>query len=137
MALAVGSRLGPYEVLTPIGAGGMGEVYRARDTRLERTVAIKLLPQHLSSSSELRQRLELHDLRWIADSLFWPFSPRALNASSTRDGRSRAVPRQAGFDPGFSLQLSESLVKQAGLERAAESGGIRLAALDTGGGCQR
>ncbi|HEY3205067.1 MAG TPA: protein kinase, partial [Thermoanaerobaculia bacterium] len=58
MTLASGSRLGPYEILAAIGAGGMGEVYRARDTRLERTVAIKVLPQHLSSSPDSRQRFE-------------------------------------------------------------------------------
>ena len=58
MTLAVGTRLGPYEILAPIGAGGMGEVYKAKDSRLERTVAIKVLPQHLSSSEEMRQRFE-------------------------------------------------------------------------------
>src|SRR5215475_10489109 len=58
MALAAGFRLGPYELLSPLGAGGMGEVYRARDTRLERTVAVKVLPSHLSSSPEIRQRFE-------------------------------------------------------------------------------
>src|SRR5437899_342302 len=58
MTLAAGSRLGPYEILSPLGAGGMGEVYRARDTRLDRTVAIKVLPTHLSSSPESRQRFE-------------------------------------------------------------------------------
>jgi len=58
MSLSAGSRLGPYEILAPIGAGGMGEVYRARDTRLERTVAVKVLPVHLSSSPESRQRFE-------------------------------------------------------------------------------
>ncbi len=58
MALANGTRLGPYEVLEPLGAGGMGEVYRARDTRLDRTVAVKVLPAHLASSPDLRQRLE-------------------------------------------------------------------------------
>src|SRR5215813_10023936 len=58
MALTPGSRLGPYEILSPLGAGGMGEVYRAKDTRLERTVAIKVLPQHLSASAEARQRFE-------------------------------------------------------------------------------
>src|SRR5213075_3096905 len=56
--LTGGTRLGPYEILSPIGAGGMGEVYRARDTRLERTVAIKVLPSHLSASPESRQRFE-------------------------------------------------------------------------------
>src|SRR5271156_782570 len=58
MTLASGAKLGPYEILSPLGAGGMGEVYRARDSRLDRTVAIKVLPSHLSGSSELRQRLE-------------------------------------------------------------------------------
>ena len=58
MALAAGTKLGPYEVLSPLGAGGMGEVYRARDTRLDRTVAIKVLPGNLTSDPNLRQRLE-------------------------------------------------------------------------------
>ena len=57
MTLDAGSKLGPYEILAPIGAGGMGEVYRARDTRLDRTVAIKVLPDHLSTP-EARQRFE-------------------------------------------------------------------------------
>ena len=58
MTISTGSRLGPYEVLSPLGAGGMGEVYKARDTRLDRTVAIKVLPSHLSSSEDVRQRFE-------------------------------------------------------------------------------
>ena len=58
MALASGTKLGPYEILAPVGAGGMGEVYRARDTRLDRTVAIKIVPAKLSSDPTLRQRLE-------------------------------------------------------------------------------
>ena len=58
MAILPGKRLGPYEVLSAIGAGGMGEVYRARDTRLDRTVAIKVLPPHLADSPELRERFD-------------------------------------------------------------------------------
>jgi len=58
MGLASGTKLGPYEIQSPLGAGGMGEVYRARDTRLERTVAVKILPAHLSSDPVLKQRFE-------------------------------------------------------------------------------
>ena len=58
MALSAGTRLGPYEIISAIGAGGMGEVYRAKDTRLDRTVAVKVLPSHLSSDPELKQRME-------------------------------------------------------------------------------
>jgi len=58
MPLTPGTRLGPYEITAPLGAGGMGEVYRARDTRLERTVAVKILPEHLSSNAELQARFE-------------------------------------------------------------------------------
>jgi serine/threonine-protein kinase len=58
MALAVGAKLGPYEVVSPLGAGGMGEVYRGRDTRLDRNVAIKILPAHLSDNPEARERFD-------------------------------------------------------------------------------
>src|SRR5215472_3826463 len=80
MPLASGTRLGPYEIVERLGAGGMGEVYRARDTRLERTVAIKILPQEISADPVRKQRFEreaktisslnhpnictLHDIGW-------------------------------------------------------------------------
>jgi eukaryotic-like serine/threonine-protein kinase len=58
MSHAPGTRLGPYEVLSPLGAGGMGEVYRARDTRLQRDVAVKVLPEHLADNSQALARFE-------------------------------------------------------------------------------
>src|SRR6516162_10072169 len=83
MPLASGTRLGPYEIVERLGAGGMGEVYRARDTRLERTVAIKILPQEISADPVRKQRFEreaktisslnhpnictLHDIGWQDD----------------------------------------------------------------------
>ena len=65
MAILPGRRLGPYEILSAIGAGGMGEVYRAKDTRLDRIVAIKVLPAHLADRPELRERFE-REARTIA-----------------------------------------------------------------------
>ena len=56
MSLDAGTRLGPYEIVGTLGAGGMGEVYRAKDTRLDRTVALKVLPSDFSDHPERRQR---------------------------------------------------------------------------------
>ena len=58
MGLTAGTRLGPYEVITPLGSGGMGEVWKARDTRLDRSVAIKVLPAEYAESAQLRLRLD-------------------------------------------------------------------------------
>jgi serine/threonine protein kinase len=58
MPLPAGTRLGPYEILSPLGAGGMGEVYRARDTRLSREVALKVLPSELFTDPERLSRFE-------------------------------------------------------------------------------
>jgi eukaryotic-like serine/threonine-protein kinase len=58
MPLTAGTKLGPYQIQSPLGAGGMGEVYKAKDTRLDRTVAIKILAAHLSTSPEIKQRFE-------------------------------------------------------------------------------
>src|SRR5512144_3243858 len=58
MRLAPGTRLGPYEIVSPLGAGGMGEVYRAKDTRLSRDVAVKVLPERLTENPDVRARFE-------------------------------------------------------------------------------
>src|SRR6185503_13668455 len=58
MPLYAGDKLGPYEILFSLGAGGMGEVYKARDTRLDRSVAIKVLPEHIAKREDLRARFE-------------------------------------------------------------------------------
>jgi len=58
MTFTAGAKLGPYEILSAIGAGGQGEVYKARDTRLNRTVAIKVLPAHFSDKAEMKARFE-------------------------------------------------------------------------------
>jgi serine/threonine protein kinase len=58
MTVAPGSRLGPYEIVSRIGAGGMGEVFKARDTRLERSVAIKILPAEFANNTQFKVRFE-------------------------------------------------------------------------------
>ena len=58
MPLSTGEKLGPYEILAPLGAGGMGEMYKARDTRLDRSVAVKVLPEHIAQREDARARFE-------------------------------------------------------------------------------
>ena len=70
MAILSGKRLGPYEVLSAIGAGGMGEVYRARDTGLDRVVAVKILPDHLSDRAELACRYLRMGQKWLVGEMF-------------------------------------------------------------------
>ena len=65
MPLSAGDKLGPYEILSAIGSGGMGEVYRARDTRLDRTVAVKVLPEHVSQREDVRARFEREDRKSV------------------------------------------------------------------------
>src|SRR5262245_12431244 len=65
MRLAEGDKLGSYEIVSLVGAGGMGEVYKARDTRLNRFVAIKILPEHIAKRRDLQQRFE-HEARAVA-----------------------------------------------------------------------
>src|SRR5687768_14031375 len=76
MALPTGTRLGPYEILTPIGAGGMGEVYRARDVRLDRDVAVKVLAPQLSANARRRLCLAAFRTRGLP--------PRGLDHRSDR-----------------------------------------------------
>src|SRR5215203_4701916 len=83
MALEPGTRLGPYEIVSPAGAGGMGEVYRARDTRLDRTVALKVLPPDLNNDPAARQRFE-REARAVA-ALSHPHSAR-FTTSGSRTG---------------------------------------------------
>src|SRR5438477_9063549 len=124
MALTSGTRLGPYEIVSPLGAGGMGEVYRARDTRLERDVAIKVLPASLSSDPFLRQRLEreakaisklshphictLHD---IGHQGGVDFLVMELVEGETLEHRLANGPLQPEHTVHFAVQMADALAK--------------------------
>src|SRR5215470_11280376 len=96
MGLNPGTKLGPYEIQSPLGAGGMGEVYRARDTRLDRTVAIKILPGHLAEDQQARQRFE-REARTIS-SLSHP-NICVLHDVGTQDGTAYLVEPIATVQP--------------------------------------
>jgi predicted nucleotidyltransferase len=112
MPLIPGARLGPYEIVAPIGAGGMGEVFRARDSRLDRMVAIKVLPQALAADPQLRARFE-REARTIS-SLNHPYICTVRTPSKCADRRHPAVQRNEGW-PTIPRQRAA-----AGGERAAD-----------------
>src|SRR5262249_31816475 len=107
MSLATGTRFGPYEIISPLGAGGMGEVYRARDTRLGREVAVKFLP---SSFSDDGQRLHR-------------FEQEACAASALNHPNILAI-HDVGKHDGSSYVVSELLEGETLRERMAEATGV-------------
>lgn len=114
MALTSGDKLGPYEVVALLGEGGMGEVWKARDTRLDRTVAIKVLPEHIAKREDLRARFEREDL-----------------IGSSFEGQMITL-RTAGIvtRPGFQSQPDKPLFQIPRTGNVASAGGKRfLAAL--------
>ena len=122
MTLAPGSRLGPYEIIGPLGAGGMGEVYRARDTRLDRSVAMKVLPPHLAlsarSAAALRAR-GAHDLAALAPAHLHAPRRRARGGTSTSwswsCSRASRSPSGSSADPcprrgaALGIQIADAL----------------------------
>ena len=97
MPLPAGAKLGPYQIQSPLGAGGMGEVYKAKDTRLDRTVAIKILAAHLSSSSEIKQRFEreartISSLGWTAPLKAHRTTPTSRSTRSFTPGSANSFP---------------------------------------------
>ncbi len=107
MPLTAGNRLGPYEVLAPLGAGGMGEVYRARDTRLDRTVAIKVLAESLASDPQLRDRFE-----------------REARALSALNHPHICTLFDVGHQDGVDFLVLEHLEGETVAERLTRSGGL-------------
>ena len=108
MPLSAGARLGPYEILSALGEGGMGEVYRARDTRLDRTVAIKVLPAALAADPQLRERFE-----------------REARAISSLNHPHICTLFDVGHQDGVDFLVLEYLEGETLAERLARGGGDR------------
>src|ERR1039457_2234583 len=87
MPLSSGDKLGPYEILSAIGAGGMGEVYRAKDSKLGRQVAIKVLPGHLAADASARERLRREAA--AAAALDHPFICKVFEIGEVSEGEAR------------------------------------------------
>src|SRR6188474_3057371 len=109
MLLSTGQRLGPYEILSPIGAGGMGEVYKARDTRLDRTVAIKVLPELFAADPDRAARFE-REARAVA----------ALSHPNILAIHDIGTVATAGGRPGLSYAVMELLEGETLRERLDE-----------------
>lgn len=97
MPLSPGTALGPYEIQAPLGAGDMGDVYKARDTRLDRTVAIKILPEHVAADPDRNQRFE-REAKSIS-SLNHPRICTQRPSTSRRAWSSRFLASPTGFEP--------------------------------------
>src|SRR5512132_2728727 len=143
MSLPAGVRLGPYEIVAPLGAGGMGEVYRARDARLGREVAIKVLPKDLAATPEIRARFErearlissfnhpnictVHDVGHEGDDFYLVME--LIEGQSLAD-RLQQGPLPTGDVLRFGIQIADALDKahRAGIiHRDLKPGNVMLA----------
>src|SRR6059036_263728 len=121
MSLTPGTRVGPYEIVAPIGAGGMGEVYRARDPRLGRDVAIKVLPDELAIDPERLARFE-REARVLAS---LSHSGIASVFGVEDAGSSRALIMELVEGPTLSERIAQGVVFRRGPNRALPAGGRR------------